>query len=138
MARKLPPPHPIGTPRTPGSGRKKGTPNRKTVELRELMAVLVNDLDYQSRLREDFIKRRVHPSTEALVWSYAVGRPMERIEVSTNLSMDAKFAAEREQLKKLDLKQLEALAAESQALIDRTIAMAHPNGAIPNRDSSTR
>ena len=55
-------------PRTPGSGRKKGTPNRKTVEMRALMAALVDDVDYQHRLREDFRKRRVHSTTEARVW----------------------------------------------------------------------
>ena len=47
MPRRPPPPHPKGAPRTPGSGRKKGTPNRKTVELRALMAALLNDVDYQ-------------------------------------------------------------------------------------------
>jgi len=41
--------------------------------------------------------------------------------------MDARFAAEREALRGLDLEQLEALAAESQALIDRAIAMAKAN-----------
>jgi len=68
MARTLPPPHPKGAPRTPGSGRQKGTPNRKTLEVRELMALLVNDVDYQYRFRADFRKRRVHPSTEMMVW----------------------------------------------------------------------
>ena len=60
--RRPPPPHPRGTPRTPGSGRKRGTPNRKTVELRQLMGVLAGDVDYQHRLREDFRRRRVHPA----------------------------------------------------------------------------
>jgi hypothetical protein len=41
--RRPPPPHPRGTPRTVGSGRKKGTPNRKTVELRQLMTSLCDD-----------------------------------------------------------------------------------------------
>jgi hypothetical protein len=52
-----------------GSGRKKGTLNRRTVELRALMAALLNDVDYQNRLRDDFRKRRVQPSTEALASS---------------------------------------------------------------------
>lgn len=38
MARKPPPPHEKGAPRTPGSGRKKGTLNKKTVALWEVMA----------------------------------------------------------------------------------------------------
>lgn len=109
MARTLPPPHPTGAPRTPGSGRKKGTPNRRTTELRALMASLVNDIDYQYRLREDFRRRRIHPSTEATVWAYAVGRPTEKVEMAAQLSMDARFAAEREALRALNLQQLEAL-----------------------------
>jgi hypothetical protein len=82
MPRKLPPPHPKGAPRTPGSGRKKGTPNSKTVEMRALLAALCNDVDYQPKLREDFIKRRVHPSTEALAWAHVFGKPKEQIEMS--------------------------------------------------------
>jgi hypothetical protein len=62
MPRKPPPPHPKGAPRTPGSGRKKGTPNRKTIEIRGLMAALVDDIEYQHKLREDFSHRRIHPS----------------------------------------------------------------------------
>ena len=42
--RRPPPPHPRGTPRTPGSGRRKGSLNRKTLELRTLMASLAGDL----------------------------------------------------------------------------------------------
>jgi len=82
MARTLPPPHPRGTPKTPGSGRKKGTPNRKTLELRELMALLVNDVDYQYRFRQDFIKRRLHPSTELTVWTFILGKPTTTVEMT--------------------------------------------------------
>jgi hypothetical protein len=126
MPRKPPPPHPKGAPRTPG--RKKGTPNRKTIELRELMAALLSDVDYQHRLREDFRKRRVHPSTEVRVWEYIVGKPKETIEVSADVTMNEKLAEERELLRQLDLSQLEALAAESQALMDKGLAMARAQG----------
>ncbi len=135
MPRTLPPPHQKGTPRTPGSGRKKGTLNRRSIELRELTALLVNDLDYQSRFREDFRKRRVHPSTEMMVWAYAIGKPTEQIEMSA-LSMDARFAAEREALCGLNLEQLEALLAESQALIDGALARAKTPDAIGTASTS--
>ena len=45
--RRPPPPHPRGEPRTAGSGRKKGTPNRRTVQMRELMTSLCHDVGYQ-------------------------------------------------------------------------------------------
>ena len=52
--RRPPPPHPRGEPRTAGSGRKKGTPNRKTLELRQLMGALAGDVDYQERFSSAF------------------------------------------------------------------------------------
>jgi hypothetical protein len=124
MPRRLPPPHPKGAPRTPGSGRRKGTANRTTVELRMLMGAMAGDIDYQRKLRSDFRKRRLHPATELRVWEYAIGRPTEKIELSANVTTNQRLAAERDMLRQLDLKQLEALAAESQAMIDRALAAA--------------
>jgi hypothetical protein len=66
--RRPPPPHPRGTPRTPGSGRRRGSLNRKTIELRVLLGSLCHDIDYQERLRRDFKRRRVHPAIESLAW----------------------------------------------------------------------
>ena len=89
--RRPPPPHPRGAPRTVGSGRKKGTLNRRTVEMRALMASLCDDVDYQHRLRADFRRRRVHPTIEALVWSHVVGKPVERVQLSADVTMNRKL-----------------------------------------------
>ena len=128
--RRPPPPHPRGVPRTPGSGRKKGTANRKTIELRALMGALVGNVDYQHRLRADFQRRRVHPSVETLVWNYAIGRPAERVQLSADVRTNQKLDAERELLLRLSVEQLEALAAESQALVDKAMAMARNSGVM--------
>ena len=56
--------------RFPGSGRKKGTPNRISVELKTLGRELTTDIAYQHKLREDFRRRRVHPTIEALIWHH--------------------------------------------------------------------
>jgi hypothetical protein len=53
------------------------------------MAALVNDVDYQYRLREDFRRRRVHASTEAAVWSYILGKPLTRMEMCATVTMEA-------------------------------------------------
>src|SRR5262249_37082663 len=90
------------------------------------------DVDYQERLSRAFRRRRLHPSTELRVWEYAIGRPQERIEMTTKLSMDARLAAERELFLKLDIEQLEELAGQSQALIDKALAMVEAQRA-PNR-----
>jgi hypothetical protein len=47
--RRPPPPHRRGQPKAPGSGRRRGTPNRRTVEMRQLMTSLCDDVDYQDR-----------------------------------------------------------------------------------------
>src|SRR5262245_30915444 len=111
--RRPPPPHRRGEPKTPGSGRRRGSLNRKTVELRTLMTALAGDVDYQQRFRRAFVKRRLHPSTEMRVWEYVVGKPKEQIEMSAKLSMDARIEAERELFSRLSIEQMEELAAES-------------------------
>jgi hypothetical protein len=130
---RIPPPHPKGAPKTPGSGRRKGTPNKKTIALRELMAALSGDVNYQEKLLKDFRTRRVHPSVEVRVWEYALGKPMDRVAVSANVTMDRQLDAEAERLKWLDLAELEALAAETQALMDRAFARseAKRHGVLP-------
>jgi hypothetical protein len=89
-----------------------------------LMEAIAGDIDYQRKLRSDFGKRRLHPSTEIRIWEYAIGKPKEQIEMSASVTMNQRLAAERDMLRQLDLKQLEALAAESQAMIDRAFAAA--------------
>lgn len=124
MPRKPPPPHPKGTPRTPGSGRKRGTPNRTTVAMRELMVALLEDVEYQHRLRQDFRKRRVHPSIEALIWQMHLGKPKQQVEVAATVKMNEKLATERERLRCLDVADLEKLLADSEALVERAVAQA--------------
>src|SRR5262245_56500892 len=127
MPRRLPPPHPRGQPRTPGSGRRRGSLNRRTVELRQLMTALVGDVSYQHRLRDDFRRRRVHPSTEAVVWAYAIGRPAEKIELAARVATEAKIADERAIYERLTSAQLAELAAASEAVRDRAVAMLMSN-----------
>lgn len=114
-----------GMPRVPGSGRKKGTPNRQVVAARELVSQMINSAEYQYRLRRDFTRRHLHPSIEALMWAYHLGKPKESIEVSGQLDVSQKLVAERELIRSaLDLHELEALAAESQAALDRALSTA--------------
>ena len=125
----MPPPANLQNPpkgtRTPGSGRKKGTPNRITVEAKVLVAQLVNDPAYQHRLRHDFRLRRIHPTVETLVWQYHLGRPTQPIAMSGSLGLDvnARLEEERRVFASLDLADLEQLAAESQALVDRAFQL---------------
>lgn len=111
-----------GQPRTPGSGRKKGTPNRPVVAIRELFDGMVHNAEYQYRLKRDFTRRHLHPSIEALVWAYLLGKPKESLEISGQLDVSQRLTEERELIRStFDLAELEALARESQTVLDRAI-----------------
>ncbi len=118
---------PKGSPKVPGSGRRRGTRNRRTVAAFALASELLNDADYQYRFRRDFTRRRVHPSIETLIWHYVAGKPKESIQMTGSIGFSERLAADRELFAKLDLAQLEELAAASQALVDRAMAMARAN-----------
>lgn len=123
MPRFVPAPPPKGT-RHPGAGRKPGQPNKISVEARELASQLINDPVYQHKLREDFKLRRVHPTIESMLWAYHLGKPKAQLDVSLTGSIDvfAQIEQERQAFAMLDLGQMAAFAAESQAMTDRLLA----------------
>ena len=92
------------------------------------MAALTGDVQYQQKLRDAFVKRRLHPSTELRVWEYSIGRPKEHIEMTANVTMTERLAAERKLLERLSLSELEGLAAESQGLVDKALALVRQPG----------
>jgi hypothetical protein len=123
--------HPKKGERTPGSGRKPGTPNRVTVAFHALVGQMVNDPLYQHKLRRDFRARRVHPTVEALVWAYHVGKPKTEIELSGGLELSQRFEDDRQKLRTLGLADLEQLAAESQRLVDEAFDRAMSGRLLP-------
>ena len=64
-----------GNPR----GRLPGTKNRATVEAREFANRLVDDDEYREALRRRMISGTAG-AMEPLVWAYAKGRPVDRVE----------------------------------------------------------
>jgi anti-sigma factor ChrR (cupin superfamily) len=106
--------------------------------MRALMTGLVHDVDYQCRLRQDFRKRRIHPTIEALVWAHTVGKPTERVQLSADVTMSQKLQKERELFSKLSVQQLEELAAESQALVDKAMALVRANAQTPGGATAPR
>ena len=86
---------------------------------------LVHDIDYQTRLRRDFVRRRLHPSLESMVWAYHLGRPKEQVEMTGTFTMNQRLEAERQLIRStLDPAELEQLAAQSQRLLDDALARA--------------
>ena len=90
------------------------------------------------RLRADFRRRRVHPTIEALVWAHVVGKPTERVQLSADVTMNQKLEQERELFSRLSIEQMEELAAESQALVDKAMAMVRANGVTRDTAISPR
>jgi hypothetical protein len=66
-----------GNPR----GRRPGTLTRKTIEVREICNRLVEDPEYRESLRRRMIEGSAG-SMEVLIWHYAKGKPVDRVETS--------------------------------------------------------
>jgi hypothetical protein len=71
-----------GLKRGGSPGRPKGTPNRATVEVREFAGRIIDDPDYQAKLRRGAIFATLSPTIEALLRYCAKGKPEERIDLS--------------------------------------------------------
>jgi hypothetical protein len=84
----------------------------------------------QTKLHDDFRRRRVHPTIEALIWTYHLGKPTQSIAMYGRMALDvrARLDEECQVFASLDIHDLEQLAAESQALVDKAFAMVRANG----------
>ncbi len=71
-------------------GRPKGSLNRATIEIRDVARRLVEDRLYQKNLLIRLRKGTAGPM-EAVVWAYAYGRPLQRLEHAGEIGLD--FAA---------------------------------------------
>lgn len=76
---------PRGKPFEPGhkrvGGRKKGTPNKVTKEAREAASRIVDDPEYRENLLLRAKAGRLAPAVETMLWHYAKGKPVERVEI---------------------------------------------------------
>jgi hypothetical protein len=65
---------PAGSNKTPGSGRKRGTPNKVRALSREIARAFVDDPAYREALRQRMLEGTAG-AMETLLWSYGYGRP---------------------------------------------------------------
>lgn len=61
------------------AGRRPGTRNRVTIEAQLAAAQIVDDPEYRAALRQRMINGTAG-AIEALLWLYAYGKPVERVE----------------------------------------------------------
>ena len=67
---------------TKTGGRRKGTPNRTTREVREFAQRLLTDPVYEARLKERLFAGELAPHLEGLLWAYGWGKPKDTIDLS--------------------------------------------------------
>ena len=60
-------------------GKRPGTANRVTVEAREAATLIVDDPEYRAALKARVIAGQA-PHMEVMLWHYAKGKPVDRVE----------------------------------------------------------
>ena len=73
-------PRPKGLPRT--GGRKVGTPNKATLEIREAARQIVESEQGRKKMLELYNIGELHPALVQMLHHYAYGKPKERVEHS--------------------------------------------------------
>ncbi len=70
-----------GQKKTAGSGRRRGTPNKATVDIKALCQKLIGDATYFRKFKKRWREGALPPHVESMVWYYAFGKPTETIEL---------------------------------------------------------
>jgi hypothetical protein len=68
-------------------GRKPGTPNKATVEIKDLARSLLEDPLYLQNLKERLRSGKAQ-RIEELLYHYAYGKPMQDVEVSAEMTLE--------------------------------------------------
>src|SRR5437867_2638617 len=71
-------------------GRRPGSLNKVTVEAKEFCASIVDDPQYQAKLRARALAGNLPPALEAMIWHYAKGKPKEQVDLSLTERIDAR------------------------------------------------
>lgn len=78
-----------GEPRPPNAGRKKGTPNKLTRDVKQFLDDLVTDVDVQEAVRDRLKKGDTVGFFRAL--ENAIGKPTERHELKGDVNLTFKW-----------------------------------------------
>jgi|SRR6185369_2351481 len=74
-----------GKPFKPGdgrAGRRPGSLNKATIEVKEACREIVESPAYRRNLKLRAAKGELSPPVEVMLWAYAYGKPKEQIELS--------------------------------------------------------
>lgn len=70
-----------GQKKTPGSGRKRGSRNKATVDVKALAQKLLADRTYFTNFKKRLRLGTLPPTVEAMLWYYAFGKPVETVQI---------------------------------------------------------
>jgi hypothetical protein len=56
-------------------------PNKVTIEVKAACGQLVDNTEYRKQLARRLIAGKLAPALECMLWHYAKGKPIERVEV---------------------------------------------------------
>ena len=68
-------------------GRRLGSLNKATIEVKAACAELVDDPEYRRRLGARLRAGTLSPALECMLWYYAKGKPKEAIESDQHLTI---------------------------------------------------
>lgn len=75
------------------AGKKKGTLNKVTRQVKDFCFGLVNDPVYQAKFQAAFQARTIDKSLEELVWHYAFGKPSQALDVNLTFNHEEYLAS---------------------------------------------
>jgi len=68
-------------------GRPAGTPNRVTLEAKEVAAKLVDDPEYRREFKRRLLAGKLAPALEVMVWHFAYGKPRETVALEGEITI---------------------------------------------------
>jgi hypothetical protein len=71
-----------GKPRPANAGRKKGSENKITAEVKAICLAMVSKPDYLTELEVRLREGKLPPPIEKMLWEYAYGKPKETLELT--------------------------------------------------------
>jgi hypothetical protein len=76
-------------------GRKKGTPNKASVEVRQLLSTALHDPVYQQRFVNRLRSGKLSPRLEEMAWAYVLGKPAQAVDVKGKITLEDVLEASR-------------------------------------------
>ena len=75
-----------GQPRPPNAGRKKGTPNKVTAEMKKTFAGILKDKKGLAALRRQYQSGELPPQTLAMICHYVMGKPATEVHLDGGIA----------------------------------------------------